>query len=163
LPTCCWLFHENCNSSTLMPQHISVLLLESKVSLLMDRWRWTSCLASTLTWFRFTEFLLVRLFKIVGVIITSMWCGNCPIRLWQVVRQCTTCQEFGIVFGWQWDVMLRPVLRRGWTCGTFTVRYCEEQSVIDLGNYAFLDLCWYKLFLLSTYEELIPAVLPCIF
>jgi hypothetical protein len=31
---------------------------------------------------------------------------------WQVFRQYATCQEFGIVFGRQWDIELRPVFRQ---------------------------------------------------
>jgi hypothetical protein len=34
------------------------------------------------------------------------------IEMRQVSRQNATCQEFGIVFRWQWDVNLRPVFRQ---------------------------------------------------
>jgi hypothetical protein len=37
---------------------------------------------------------------------------------------------------------------------------CHRQT-LKLGIYAFPDVCWYKLFLLSTYEELIPEVMSC--
>jgi hypothetical protein len=33
------------------------------------------------------------------------------IELWQVFRQYTTCQEFGIIFRWQWEVELKTVFR----------------------------------------------------
>jgi hypothetical protein len=32
----------------------------------------------------------------------------------------------------------------------------------QLDNYAFPDLCWYKLFLLATYEAIVSEVMPCI-
>jgi hypothetical protein len=39
------------------------------------------------------------------------WKGS-EIELWQAFRQHATCQEFGIVFGWQRDVELRPEFRQ---------------------------------------------------
>jgi hypothetical protein len=53
---------------------------------------------------------------------------------------------------------------RKWAHGTSAVVYCEELSVIGCDSETvFSDQACYKLFLLSTFEQLIPEVSPCIF
>jgi hypothetical protein len=49
-------------------------------------------------------------------------------------------------------------------CGSYEIQFVIQQFRKPwLGNYAFPDVCWYKLFLLSTYKQLIPEVMPCTF
>jgi hypothetical protein len=55
-------------------------------------------------------------------------------ELCQVFRKYTTCQEFGITFGWQWGIQLRPVFRQEvniWNiyCKLMCRAWCHRESL----------------------------------
>jgi hypothetical protein len=129
-----------------------------------------------LTWFKSTGFLLVRPFKIVGVFISSGWCGSSlKLSCGKFSDKTQHTRNFGSSSGGNEMLSWGLYSARRWTYGTFTVRSCEELSIVELKNLetihfqthvdidyfyyllmknSFLNLCWLLTYIILMHVNL---------